>query len=210
MVYAQPNACSIKWHTQTPMGFDIQTDHLISARRPDLIIINKKKKNLQNCRLWCPSWPQSKTERIIEGPWRFGSWWPSGDHPNNSIIENGQNTEKSPGDLRRPEVTQSPVKDHRLTLMWKTLIVIIMWSTGKWQEIEIWPYESIVYSQPSSCTREWHAQTPLGFWHTNRSRNLDQMTRSCDYQQKRENLQDCGFSCSGEPQSKIERMWKEG
>ena len=24
--------------------FDIQTDHLISARRPDLIIINKKKK----------------------------------------------------------------------------------------------------------------------------------------------------------------------
>ena len=31
--------------------FDIQTDPLISARRPDLIIINKKKKkeNLQNC-----------------------------------------------------------------------------------------------------------------------------------------------------------------
>ena len=24
--------------------FDVQTDHLISARRPDLIIINKKKK----------------------------------------------------------------------------------------------------------------------------------------------------------------------
>ena len=29
--------------------FDIQTDHLISARRPDLIIINKNKENLQNC-----------------------------------------------------------------------------------------------------------------------------------------------------------------
>ena len=26
--------------------FDIQTDHLISARRPDLIIINKKKKKI--------------------------------------------------------------------------------------------------------------------------------------------------------------------
>ena len=25
--------------------FDIHTDHLISARRPELIIINKKKKN---------------------------------------------------------------------------------------------------------------------------------------------------------------------
>ena len=32
------------------------------------------------------------------------------------IIENGQNTEKSPGDLRRFAVTQYPVKDHQLTL----------------------------------------------------------------------------------------------
>ena len=38
---------------------------------------------------------------IIKGPGRFRSWRPNGDHPNNSIIENGQNTEKSPGDLRR-------------------------------------------------------------------------------------------------------------
>ena len=31
-------------------NFDIQTDHLISDRRPDLIIIkNKKRENLQNC-----------------------------------------------------------------------------------------------------------------------------------------------------------------
>ena len=28
--------------------FNIQKDHLISARRPDLIIINKKNENLQN------------------------------------------------------------------------------------------------------------------------------------------------------------------
>ena len=33
----------LQWH------FDIQTDHLIAARRPDLVIINKKKENLQNC-----------------------------------------------------------------------------------------------------------------------------------------------------------------
>ena len=45
----------------------------------------------------------------------------SGDHPNYSIIEIGQNTEKSPGDLRRLAVTQIPVKDHKLTRMWKTL-----------------------------------------------------------------------------------------
>ena len=34
-----------------------------------------------------------------------------------ALVENGQNTEKSPGDLRRLAVTQNPVKDHQLTLM---------------------------------------------------------------------------------------------
>ena len=74
-----------KWYVHNPApvlendthkflwDFDIQTDHLISARRPDLIIIIKKKKkkkkeNLQNCRLCCPGWPQNKTERI----WKEG------------------------------------------------------------------------------------------------------------------------------------------
>ena len=33
--------------------FDIHTDHVISARRPDLIIITKKKENMQNWRLCC-------------------------------------------------------------------------------------------------------------------------------------------------------------
>ena len=65
-----------KWymHNLTPVlendthkllwDFNIQTDHLISARRPDLIIINKKKKkeNLQNCRLCCPDGLQNKSE----------------------------------------------------------------------------------------------------------------------------------------------------
>ena len=37
------------------------------------------------------------------------------------ITKNGQNTEKSPGDLRRLAVTQTPVKNHQLKLMWKTL-----------------------------------------------------------------------------------------
>ena len=41
----------------------------------------------------------------------------SGDHPNYSIFEIGQNTEKSPGNLRRLAVTQTPVKNHRLTLV---------------------------------------------------------------------------------------------
>ena len=48
------NTHKIRW------DFDIQMNHQISARRPDLIIINKKKKKkkqekLQNCRLFCSS-----------------------------------------------------------------------------------------------------------------------------------------------------------
>ena len=41
----------------------------------------------------------------------------SGVNPNKNIIENGLNTEKSPGDLRRHAVSQTPVKDHQLKLM---------------------------------------------------------------------------------------------
>ena len=41
----------------------------------------------------------------------------SGDHPNYCIIEISQNTEMSPRELRRLTVTQTPVKDHQLTLM---------------------------------------------------------------------------------------------
>ena len=42
------------------------------------------------------------------------------DHPNYCVIEISQNTEKSPGDLRRLVFTQTPVKDPQLTLVWKT------------------------------------------------------------------------------------------
>ena len=45
----------------------------------------------------------------------------SGDDQNDCIIEKGQNTEKSPGDLRGIAVIQTPVKNHQQTLMWKTL-----------------------------------------------------------------------------------------
>ena len=37
----------------------------------------------------------------------------SRDHPSYSFIKNGQDTEKSPGDLRKLAVTQAPVRKHR-------------------------------------------------------------------------------------------------
>ena len=51
----------------------------------------------------------------------LGSWLTGRDYPNDTITENGQNTEKSPGELRRLAVTQTPVKNNQLILMWKTL-----------------------------------------------------------------------------------------
>ena len=57
------------------------------------------------------------TKGLLKGTGILGSWRTSGDHQNYYIIENGQNTEKSPGDLRRLAVTQTPVKNHQLTQM---------------------------------------------------------------------------------------------
>ena len=56
-----------------------------------------------------------------------------GDNPNYSFIKIGQNTEKSPGDLRKLAVTQTPVRKHPLTLVFKTLksVLIIIMITKK-------------------------------------------------------------------------------
>ena len=47
---------------------------------------------------------------IINRPGGVGSWQTGREYPNDSIDENGQNPETSPGDLRRLAVTQTPVK----------------------------------------------------------------------------------------------------
>ena len=49
-------------------------------------------------------------------PGGLGIWRTGRDYPNDSITENGQNTEKSPGELRRLAVTQTPVKNNQLIL----------------------------------------------------------------------------------------------
>ena len=50
--------------------FEIQTDHLILARWPDFVIVNKKKKeNLANSGLCHSGWPQDNTERKQKERW---------------------------------------------------------------------------------------------------------------------------------------------
>ena len=59
--------------------------------------------------------------RISTGIGGLGNNRTSGDHINYSIVEIGRNTKKSLGDLRRLAVTQTPVENHLLTLVGKTL-----------------------------------------------------------------------------------------
>ena len=59
-------------------------------------------------------------QRLGKGMEIAGNWRTSQDHPNYRILEISQNTERSPGVLRRLSVTQIPVKDHQLTLVGKT------------------------------------------------------------------------------------------
>ena len=66
-----------------------------------------------NCN-WCACYNHQRIDNKTVG---IGNKRTSADHPNISIIETVQNTEKSPGDLRRLAVTQTPLKDYQLTLM---------------------------------------------------------------------------------------------
>ena len=61
---------------------------------------------------------------------------------------------------------------HQVTLVWKTRRDQNLLGTDR--EAEIRPYEQMVYAQLRICLTEWDAQTPLGFWDTNRSPNLGQ------------------------------------
>ena len=162
MVYIRPRICLGEWVTLTFFDFDIQTDHLISARQPDLIIINRKREIwILLSQLTTELKESEKKDRYhdiareLKIPWNMKvagipividavgtvtiskrsrehkNKRTSGDHPNYNIFEIGQNTEKSPGVLRKLVVTQTPVTDHQLTLRWKLsrskmIIVIII------------------------------------------------------------------------------------
>ena len=56
-------------------------------------------------------------QRFIKGTGGHVNNWTRGHYPNHCFIEIGQNIKKRPGDLRRLAVTQTPVKDHQLTLV---------------------------------------------------------------------------------------------
>ena len=56
-------------------------------------------------------------QRIIKGTGGLGGRSKTGDYPNNNIIKNCLNTEKSPVDLRKLPVTNTSVKNHNEKLI---------------------------------------------------------------------------------------------
>ena len=66
---------------------------------------------------WC-TW--NDPQRLGKGAWRVGNRRTSRDHLSNSFVKIGQNTEKSLGDLKTLAFTQNPVKDQKVTPVWKT------------------------------------------------------------------------------------------
>ena len=78
--------------------------------------VEHKSDGYTNCN-WS-SWNRHQRINIWTGG--LGNKRASGNHPNNNIIEIGKNIKESPGELNRLAVTQTTVRNHRLTLMWKT------------------------------------------------------------------------------------------
>ena len=112
-----------------------------------------KKKNMgnegdsdTNCH-WC-TWD-------CEAIGRLGNKRTSWDHPDFSIIKIDQNTEESPGDLRRFAASQTPVRNHLINLVWKTLKGV---NNNKEQEI--------IYSLPLSLTHK-HTHTHTSIYLSN-------------------------------------------
>ena len=63
MVHTQKSIRPGKWDTEFSGILRYKINHLMVARRPDIVIIKKGKENLSNSRLWHTGGPQSENQR---------------------------------------------------------------------------------------------------------------------------------------------------
>ena len=103
------------------MDFAISAEHGVKLKEREkkdkyYDFAMKMKKNVEhesdgdtNCN-WCSWYSNQRTGRRTG---TFENKRTSGDNPDYSIVEIGQNTEKSPGILRRLAVTQIAERNHR-------------------------------------------------------------------------------------------------
>ena len=77
----------------------------------------------------CNRFTWNDFKMIGKGTGKIGNQKTSRNHPSYSFVKISQNIEKSPGDLRRIAVSQTPVKDHELALVGKKNLQIITITT---------------------------------------------------------------------------------
>ena len=65
----------------------------------------------------CDWYTWNDTQKLIKAGGGFRNQTTSRNPPDNSIVGIVQNTEKSPGDLRRLTIIQTPAEDHPFTLV---------------------------------------------------------------------------------------------
>ena len=163
----------------------------------------------------------------------LGSWRTSEDHPNYSILENGQNTKKSPGELRRLALTQTPVKEPQLTPIWKTLkvylIIIIMREFSKLaHNVHMTRHEwagKVIHWElrrklKFDHTTEWHLHKPVSVLENETFKNLHDLRckpitwlwpepyHEIINKKKKRNLPNRGLCWSGVPESENQRKRK--
>ena len=79
---------------------------------------------------------------------------------------------------------------------------------GNVQQIQIWSCQQMVYSQPSTCLRKWHTQTPMGLWYTKGSPNLGQKTRPYNNQQQKKPCKIVDFAVPADYRIKLKECEK--
>ena len=64
----------------------------------------------------------------------------------------------------------------------------------------------MIYAQPRICLGKWDAQTPLGFWHTNESSNIGQMTRHNNDNEKKTTCRIVYFALLADLRVKLQKV----
>ena len=117
----RPNESQRKKRTYRMVDFAIPADHRVklkeNEKRDKYLDLARERKNLLNIRVTVISivigTVSTVTKGLIQGMEDLetrGKWRPT-------IVEIGQNTKKSSGDLRRLAVTQTPEENHQLGLI---------------------------------------------------------------------------------------------
>ena len=103
---------------------------------------------------------QNNPQRLGKGNGRLENKGRSEDHAKYSIIKIGQHTGKSPGDLKRLAVTQTPMNYHQLMLVWKTLKGVENQKATQDKTMQQKPYQRNKYldhflSRPEKNLNKW-------------------------------------------------------